>query len=116
MKLKSFLFTAAVSAAVAYAIMHSLKKLSLQYNKKTGRLFIDLAHRVKCCSSLFVEEMLIKINGEVFKAIEYNEDEKPFDQVFYVDLPEAEVGDLIEVKLKTKCSRSIINRGKLELE
>ena len=56
------------------------------------------------------------INGEVFKTIDYVDDEMPFDQVFYVDLPEAEIGDLIEVKLKTKCSRSFINRGRLEIE
>jgi hypothetical protein len=116
MKFKSLFFTAAISAAIVYGIMHSAKKLSLHYNKKTGRLFIDLAHRIKCCSSLIIEKMVISINGEVFKTIEYTDEEKPFDNVFSVDLPEADIGDLIEVRLKTRCSRSFSNRGRLEIE
>ena len=60
--------------------------------------------------------MIIIVNGEVLKIMDYADDEKLFDQVFYVDLPEVEEGDLIEVKLKTKCSRSFVKQGRLEIE
>ncbi len=116
MKFKSFLFTAAVSAAVAYGFMHSARKLALNYNKKTGRLFIDLAHRMRCCTSLVIETMVVSINGEVAKTFEFADDEKPFNQVFFIDLPEVETGDLIEVKMTTKCSRIFSKAGKIEIE
>jgi hypothetical protein len=115
MKQKLFVFSFAIGSLAFFAYLHNRRKLSLKYEATTGRLIIDLKHRMKCCKMLTIEKILIEINGEEFKTLHFKPGEKTYTGPMIVDLPEAEAGDYIKVKLTSRCSRQFTNKGSIEL-
>ncbi len=115
MKIKLFFYTSLIASIGAYAYVQYRKRLSLIYEKNTGRLIINMKYGVKCCQMLTIEKIIISINGEEFKTLHFKHGEKVFEGPFIIDLPEAEVGDYIKVKLTSRCSRQFTNRGSLEI-
>lgn len=115
MKLKPFLYTFMFASAATFAYIHSRKRLSLIHERDSGRLIIGMKHSMRCCNMLWIEKVIININGEDFKTLYFKPGEKVYDGPLIIDLPEAEGGDLIRVKLTTRCSRQFTSRGSLEL-
>jgi hypothetical protein len=115
MKIKPFFYTFLVASAATFVIIKRSSRLLLYYEKSTGRLVINQKHRMKCCSMLSIEKIVLNINGEDFNTLYFKPGEKVFDGPVIIDLPEAEAGDYIKVKLTTRCSRQFTNRGSLEL-
>ncbi len=115
MKTKLFLLSTLTAGIVAYAMFRYSRKLRLVYNEESGQLIIDLMHRTKCCNEMFIENMVITLNDEAYKGYDYSETEKSFANAIFVDIPDLEEGDLIEVKMKTRCIKSLKNWGKLEI-
>ena len=114
MKKKVFFFTLITAGIAAYAYRTS-RQLKLIYNEESGQLIIDLIRRFKCCDTIFIENLVVFLNGEAYKGSDYTEDEKLFDNAIFVDIPDLEEGDLIEVKMKTRCSRQFKKWGRLEI-
>lgn len=114
MKKKLFFFTVITAGITAFAIHYS-RQLKLIYNEDSGQLIIDLMRRFRCCNSIFIENLVVYLNGEAYKGYDYSEDEKPFDNAIFIEVPDLEEGDLIEVKMKTRCSRHYKKSGSLEV-
>ena len=85
------------------------------YNEESGQLIIDLMRHSNCCKALFIENMVITLNGEDYKGFDYSESEKMFSNAIFVDVPDLEPGDLIQVKMKTRCIKKHKNWGRLEI-
>jgi len=115
MKTKLFLLSTITAGIAAYAFFRYSRQLRLVYNEESGQLIIDLMRRTNCCNGLFIENMVVTLNGEAYKGYDYSETEKSFANAIFVDVPELEMGDLIEVKMKTRCIKSLRNWGKLEI-
>ena len=114
MKKKLFFFTL-VTAGIATYVYRSSRQLKLIYNEDSGQLIIDMMRRFKCCNDIFIENIVVFLNGEAYKGFDYSEDEKPFDNAIFIEVPDLEEGDLIEVKMKTRCSRQFKKWGRLDI-
>ena len=115
MKKKLFFLSTLTAGIAAYVFIRYSRQLRLVYNEESGQLIIDLMHRTKCCNELFIENLVISLNGEEYKGYDYSETEKSFSNAIFVDVPDLEEGDIVEVKMKTRCIKSIKNWGKLEI-
>lgn len=114
MKKKVFFFTLITTGLAIYAYRSS-RQLKLIYNEDSGQLIIDLKRRWRCCDSILIENLVVYLNGETYTGFNYSEVEKSFDNAIFIDIPDLEEGDLVEVKMKTKCSRQYKKWGSLEL-
>lgn len=115
MKARSLLFSSLAGGIIAYAFYRYSRQLRLVYNEESGQLIIDLMRRTKCCNGLFIENLVITLNGEVYSGFDYSETEKSFSSAIFIEVPDLEPGDLIEVKMKTRCIKRLKNWGKLEI-
>lgn len=113
MKTKHFFLTAIAAGITAYAVIKTTRRLKLIYNYESGQLIIDQVRMFKFCHDLYIESIVIFLNGEAYKGFDYAEEEKPFDNAMFIDVPDLDEGDLIEVKMKTRCSRQTNKWGKL---
>lgn len=114
MKKKLFFFTFLTAGIAVYAYRSS-RQLKLIYNEESGQLIIDMMRRFNCCNNIFIENLVVFLNGEAYKGYDYTEDEKLFDNAIFIDVPDLEEGDLIEVKMKTTCSRQFKKWGRLDI-
>lgn len=114
MKKKLFFFTLISAGLAAYAYRSS-RQLKLIYNEDSGQLTIDLMRRMRCCNNIFIENLVVYLNGEAYTGFDYSETEKTFNSAIFVDIPHIEEGDIIEVKMKTRCSRQFKKWGRLEI-
>lgn len=115
MKKKLFFLSTLTAGIAAYVFIRYTRQLRLVYNEESGQLIIDMMLRTKCCNELFIENLVISLNGEEYKGYDYSETEKSFSNAIFVDAPDLEEGDIVEVKMKTRCIKSIKNWGKLEI-
>ena len=103
------------AGVTAYALFRQANKLKLIYNEESGQLVIDRKYNIKFCHEVFIESLVVRINGEIYRGYDYIGDEKPFDDALFVELPELEAGDLIEVRMKTRCAKMMTRKGKLAI-
>jgi len=91
---------------------HSPKKLELIYAKGTKELSIKAAHKVKDVKKHYISYVLITLNGEEIKKVEYTE--QTSKKSFTVKIPlDAKVGDIIEVT--AKCNKLGRKTGTLKI-
>lgn len=105
--------TAITAGLAGYAFMRTSRQLKLIYNEESGQLIIDLMRRFKICDNITIENLVVYLNDEAYKGFDYSEAEKSFENALFIDVPDLEPGDFIEVKMKTKCSRQFMKWGKL---
>ena len=115
MKPKYLLLTALSAGIAAYAAMRHANKLKLIYNEESGQLIIDRMHHIRICNDVFIESIVVFLNGEIYKGFDFTEHEKTFDNAVFVEVPDLMEGDRIEVKMKTRCTRHMHKRGKLAI-
>ena len=115
MNTRNFVFSTIAAGVAAFAVIRYSRQLKLIYNDESDQVVIDRKRWLSCCDDTFIESLVVSINGEVYKGFDYAEDEKPFTNAIFVDVPELEAGDLIEVKMKTRCSKRMNKWGKLEI-
>lgn len=115
MKTKHFFLTALTAGITAYVAIRLTRQLKLIYNYESGQLIIDRMRSIKCCHQVFIESLVVYLNGEAYKGYDYSENEKPFDNALFIEVPDLDEGDLIEVKMKTRCSRQMNKWGKLAI-
>jgi len=91
---------------------HSPKKLELKYSKVSKELSIKAPHKVKDVKKHYISYVLIKLNGEEKKKIEYTE--QTSKKSFTVKIPlDAKVDDAIEVT--AKCNKLGKKTGTLKV-
>ncbi|MEJ2594717.1 MAG: hypothetical protein P8100_06230 [bacterium] len=115
MRVKHFFLSAAVTGIAAYALFRQTNRLKLIYNEESGQLIIDRKYSVRLCRDIIIDSLVIRLNRDIYKGFDYSEEEKAFDSAIFVDLPNLETGDLIEVMMKTRCSRILNKKGKLDI-
>lgn len=115
MKTKLFFFSVLTAGIATYAYIRHAKQLKLIYNIESGQLIIDVMQRMKCCNEIYIENIIVFLNGEVYKGFDYSEFQKSFDDVIFIDIPHLEEGDMIEVEMKTRCTRSYKKWGRLQI-
>lgn len=114
MNKKLFFFTLITAGLATYA-WRSSRQLKLIYNEDSGQLIIDMMRRWRCCKDIIIENLVIYLNGEVYTGFDYSENEKPFHNAIFVDVPDLEEGDTVEVKMKTRCSKQFKKWGRLDI-
>ena len=112
---KKFFFFGILTAGISIWAYRSSKQLKLIYNEESGQLIIDMMRRFGCCNNIIIENLIVFLNGEAYKGFDYSEEEKFFDTAIFIDVPDLEEGDLIVVKMKTRCSRQFKKSGSLEI-
>ena len=115
MKTRYLIMTALSAGLAGYVLMRSSRQLKLIYNEESGQLIIDLMRRCKICDDITIENLVIHLNGEAYKGYDYSESEKSFENALFVDIPDLEPGDFIEVKMKTRCTKQFLKWGKLAI-
>ncbi len=115
MRVKHFFLSAMVTGITAYAVFRHANRLKLIYNDESGQLIIDRKYTVRLCRDIYIESLVIRLNGDIYKGFDYSEEEKAFDTAIFVDLPNLEAGDQIDVTMKTRCSRMLHKKGKLDI-
>ena len=113
MKTKQIVLTALATGIATFALFRYSRQLKLIYNYESGQLIIDRIRNFRFCHEVFIENLVVYLNGEAYKGYDYDEYEHPFDNAIFVDIPDLEEGDLIEVKMKTRCARRVSNWGKM---
>jgi hypothetical protein len=116
MKANHFFLSALTAGIAAYAVYRQANKLKLAYNEDSNQLIIDSKYRMQLCREVVIESLVVRLNGEIYKGFDYEGDEKPFGHAIFIDLPELEAGDRIDVRMLTRCSRVVRKKGKLEIE
>jgi len=112
---KKFFFFGLLTAGISVWAYRSSKQLKLIYNEDSGQLIIDLMRRFGCCNNIFIENLVVYLNGEAYKGYDYSEDDKLFDNAIFIDVHDLEEGDLIEVTMKTRCRRMFKKTGSLDI-
>lgn len=115
MKFKPFFYTFLVASAVTFGYVQTRRRLTLIYENNSGRLIINIRQRLKCCDVTTIKKIVIMINGEEFRSLYYKPGEKTLDGPVIIDLPEAEVGDFIKVRLTSSCSKQFTTSGSLDV-
>jgi desulfoferrodoxin (superoxide reductase-like protein) len=93
-------------------LAHSPKKVELKYSKTEKELTVNAMHKVKDVKKHYISYILIKLNGEEIKKLEYTQ--QTSKKAFTVKIPiDAKVDDTIEVT--AKCSKLGKKTGTLKI-
>jgi len=110
--MKKVILLIAILFIVSNLWAHSPKKLELKYSKEAKELSIKAPHKVKDVTKHYISYILVKINGEEIKKIEYTE--QTSKKSFMAKIPlDAKVDDTIEVT--AKCSKLGKKTGTLKI-
>ncbi len=97
-----FLFLAALCLSLSVGA-HAPKKINLKYNKEKGELNIDVVHPVKDVVDHHIETILITVNGEDVKTLDFKEQTSKESEDLAVSLPDIKSGD--EISVKAVCNK-----------
>lgn len=93
---------------------HAPKKVTLEYDKDTGKLSIEMPHSVKNVEDHYIKSILITVNGEEKETLEYTVQSSLESHEVVVDLPGLQAED--EVSVKATCNKVGSKTGNLEIE
>lgn len=93
---------------------HAPKKVNVEYNTKAGKLSVAVSHPVKDVSDHYIESLVIKVNGEEVKTIDYTKQSKKESENVSVKLPGLAAGD--EISVVAKCNKMGSKTGKTTVE
>ncbi|HAL65090.1 MAG TPA: hypothetical protein DCP10_05945 [Bacteroidales bacterium] len=97
---KLFLLMVVLIFGTAVAKADAPKKINLTY--QDGKLKIEALHRVKNANKHYIDEIVVKVNGEEVKTLQLNKQTSTSSQVSEIELPDIKKGDQTEVI--TRCN------------
>lgn len=87
------------------------KKINLTY--QDGKLKIEALHRVRNANKPYIDQIVVKVNGEEVKTLQLNKQTSTSSQVSEIEIPDIKKGDQIEVI--TRCNEFGQKKAKLTL-
>lgn len=114
MKTRKFLAIFIVVMLPMALLAHAPKKVNLAYNNESGILSVKVVHPVKNVEGHLIDIMVISVNGEEVKKLEYKAQSSLESHEAEIKLPDLKSGDVISVK--ANCNKLGSKTTKLEIK
>lgn len=95
-------------------LAHPPKKILAEYNTETGILKIEFPHKVKDVNTHYIEKIVVGVNEQDEKVIEYTSQSSKGAHVVELELPGLEKGTVVSVY--AKCNKMGSKKGEITIE
>lgn len=112
--MKKSLLTMVVLIISSLLLAHPASKVEISFNTESKVLELSFSHKVKNVESHYIEEVKVELNGEEIILQSIASQENLEGSTLMYKIPEAKVGDEIEVI--TKCNKFGKKKAKLTIE
>lgn len=112
--MKKTVLSIVMVAFAMVALAHPPKKVSITYDKETGKITVTAEHSVKDVKKHYISKAYVMVNDEEIKVEEFTEQTDLTTAVLVIDMPELKAGDI--VKVKAKCNKSGARAAEIIIE
>jgi desulfoferrodoxin (superoxide reductase-like protein) len=114
MKRTLFIMIVLLNSMLLTLSAHAPKKVVVEYNTETAILKVDIPHPVKNVDTHYIEKIVISVNDEEVKEIEYTSQSSLEAHTVEIEIPGIKKGSV--VKVSAKCNKLGTKSGSVTVE